>query len=157
MKIAVALMEEQIDVRQALDFQTECSLGKHTAASGLFLRVRRLLFLLFRSVSLFLVYGVASVVACASGNTARPHVPPGGNNFVQPSKVGVCLSSVDHSVLLFSVLPLFAFRGWSHPPHRTAPPYHTNNSGTRAACSSTRYRHARAPSSSSAAVRLFFF
>lgn len=38
MRIAVALIEGQIDVREALKFQTEVKLGLHTAKSGLFLR-----------------------------------------------------------------------------------------------------------------------
>jgi hypothetical protein len=38
MKIAVALVEERINVHQALIFQTETKQGKHTARSGLFLR-----------------------------------------------------------------------------------------------------------------------
>jgi hypothetical protein len=38
MKIAVALIEGQIDVHKALKFQIETKQGRHTAASGLFLR-----------------------------------------------------------------------------------------------------------------------
>ena len=38
MKIAVALVDGDINVNQALDFQTETKAGKHTAPSGLFLR-----------------------------------------------------------------------------------------------------------------------
>jgi len=38
MKIAVALVEGRIDIHQALNFQSQTKHGKHTAASGLFLR-----------------------------------------------------------------------------------------------------------------------
>jgi hypothetical protein len=38
MKIAVAYMDGHVNIHQALIFQTETKLGRHTASSGLFLR-----------------------------------------------------------------------------------------------------------------------
>lgn len=37
-KIAIALVDGHVDIHQALKFQTETKRGRHTAASGLFLR-----------------------------------------------------------------------------------------------------------------------